>query len=59
MSGRTMCMLVMIGLTVLVLLLNAQQTVELNLGLFRIRTRKAIAFFVFIALGAVIGVMLR
>jgi prepilin signal peptidase PulO-like enzyme (type II secretory pathway) len=54
-----MCMLVMIGLTVLVLLLNAQQTVELNLGLFRIRTRKAIAFFVFIALGAVIGVMLR
>lgn len=61
MSKRMLWALVLIGLTVLVLILNTGgRPIEVNLGFgFALSQIRAIIYLAFVAVGVVIGVLVR
>jgi hypothetical protein len=59
MKKTLLAALVLLGLTVIVILFNSARLVDLNLLVTTVNMKAALAYFVFTALGVVIGVLLK
>lgn len=51
--------LVLLGLTIIVILFNAGESVQLNLPGIVFKMKSAMAYFIFLAVGVVVGVLLK
>ena len=59
MSRRLITGLILIGVSVLILLLNAHGKVSIEFGLFDITVLKSVAFLFFLGVGVFIGAVLK
>ncbi len=51
--------LILLGLTIVVILFNAVDTVKLNLPGIVFQMKSAMAYFIFLAVGVIVGVLLK